>query len=195
MRAVIDAQVHAMREKLAAAAAEASRLQRLRTEQQAQQAAAAHQQAALLQVRRCVGYRKLYQHCQLLTRLCGMRTSTLLYHTLRPHGVLICFLALSVVALPSEPQKYLHCNPASVFLSSGCHGTELFALHGSQVSQQQQQPQHQAQQQQLQAVRAMQQAAASQVPITTCSLRSPSCKSLLPLHPQMSLVAVQSPCL
>ncbi len=41
----VAAQVHMMREKLAAAAAEASRLQRLRTEQ------AAHQQAAILQVR------------------------------------------------------------------------------------------------------------------------------------------------
>jgi hypothetical protein len=39
-------QVHAMREKLEAAAAEASRLQRLRLEQQA-----AHHQAAMLQVR------------------------------------------------------------------------------------------------------------------------------------------------
>ena len=42
----LASQVHAMREKLAAAAAEASRLQRLRTEQNA------HQRAAMLQVRK-----------------------------------------------------------------------------------------------------------------------------------------------
>ena len=45
-----------MRQKLAAAAAEASRLQRLRTEQQSQQAQqVAHQQAAMVQVPRHVG--------------------------------------------------------------------------------------------------------------------------------------------